>query len=92
MESERLFAEAQKVIPGGVTSARHPIKFVPGGYPIFMNKGRSCHVWDVDGNEYIDWIMSFGPMVLGHRHPRVDRAVRKNLNEGFCFLPHHAAL
>jgi glutamate-1-semialdehyde 2,1-aminomutase len=88
-ESERLFAEALKIIPGGVTSARHPKKFVPGAYPIFMNKGRGSHVWDVDGNEYIDWVMSFGPMVLGHRHPRVDAAVRKNLDEGFCFTMVH---
>ena len=87
--SEKLFEEAQKIIPGGVTSARHPIKFVPGAYPIFMNKGHGSHVWDVDGNEYIDWVMSFGPMVLGHCHPRVDRAVRKCLDDGFCFTMVH---
>jgi glutamate-1-semialdehyde aminotransferase len=46
-------------------------------------------VWDVDGNEYIDWVMSFGPMVLGHCHPRVDRAVRKCLDDGFCFTMVH---
>jgi glutamate-1-semialdehyde 2,1-aminomutase len=88
-ESERLFAEAQQLIPGGVTSARHPKKFVPGAYPIFMNRGRGSHVWDVDGNEYVDWVMSFGPMVLGHCHPRVDAAVRKHLDEGFCFTMVH---
>lgn len=87
--SQELFAEAQQIIPGGVTSARHPSKFVPGSYPIFMNRGRGCHVWDVDGNEYIDWIMSFGPVVLGHRHPRVERAVRRSLSDGFCFTMVH---
>jgi glutamate-1-semialdehyde 2,1-aminomutase len=87
--SDELFAEAQKVIPGGVTSARHPVKFVPGAYPIFMNRGRGCHAWDVDGNEYIDWVMSFGPVVLGHCHPRVDTAVRRSLDEGFCFTMVH---
>jgi glutamate-1-semialdehyde-2,1-aminomutase len=87
--SEELFAEAQKIIPGGVTSARHPSKFVPGAYPIFMNRGRGCHVWDVDGNEYIDWVMSFGPVVLGHCHPRVEKAVRRCLDDGFCFTMVH---
>jgi len=84
-ESERLFAEALEIIPGGVTSARHPSKFVRGHYPIFLNHGKGSHVWDVDGNEYIDWLCSFGPNVLGHVHPRVEKAVRENLEQGFCF-------
>lgn len=88
-KSEQLFEEAQKLIPGGVTSARHPSKFVLGEYPIFMNRGKGSHVWDVDGNEYIDWIVSFGPIVLGHCHPQVDEAVRKNLEQGFCFTMVH---
>jgi glutamate-1-semialdehyde 2,1-aminomutase len=87
--SQELFTEAQQIIPGGVTSARHPSKFIPGAYPIFMNRGKGSRVWDVDGNEYIDWIMSFGPVVLGHCHPRIDRAVRKSLGEGFCFTMVH---
>ncbi|OQX50975.1 MAG: hypothetical protein B5M53_11545 [Candidatus Cloacimonas sp. 4484_209] len=87
--SERLFEEASEIIPGGVTSARHPSKFVQGYYPIFMNRGSKCHVWDVDGNEYIDWILSFGPLVLGHANPRVDNVVKKNLDEGFCFTMVH---
>ncbi len=88
-KSEELFAEAKSLIPGGVTSARHPSKFVPGAYPIFMNRGKGSHVWDVDGNEYIDWVMSFGPMVLGHCHPRIDRVVRESLEQGFCFTMVH---
>jgi glutamate-1-semialdehyde 2,1-aminomutase len=88
-KSEQLFEEAQKIIPGGVTSARHPTKFVLGKYPIFMDRGKGSHVWDVDGNEYIDWIVSFGPMVLGHCNPQVDDAVRKNLENGFCFTMVH---
>ena len=87
--SEQLFAEAQVVIPGGVTSARHPTKFVPGAYPIFMNRGKGSRVWDVDGNRYIDWVCSFGPLVLGHRYPRVERAVRRSLAQGFCFTMVH---
>jgi len=87
--SEKLFKEACGLIPGGVTSARHPTKFVRGCYPIFMNRGQKCHVWDVDGNEYIDWVLSFGPIILGHAHPRVDDAVRKALEQGFCFTMVH---
>lgn len=89
VRSEELFVEAKKIIPGGVTSARHPTKFYPGNYPIFMNRGKRCHVWDVDGNEYIDWILSFGPIILGHAHPRVEKAVQRSLKEGFCFTMVH---
>jgi len=87
--SEQLFKEAKKIIPGGVTSARHPRKFIPANYPIFMNRGKGSHVWDVDGNEYIDWIISFGPMILGHANPQVDKAVRENMKQGFCFTMCH---
>ncbi len=83
--SEQLFEEAQKIIPGGVTSARHPRKFILGKYPIFMNRGKGSHAWDVDGNEYIDWIVSFGPVILGHANPEVDALVRDDLQKGFCF-------
>jgi glutamate-1-semialdehyde 2,1-aminomutase len=88
-KSEALFEEAQKVLPGGVTNARHPTKFYPGHYPIFMHRGKGCHVWDVDENEYIDWILSFGPIILGHVHPRVEEAVQKSLARGFCFTMVH---
>ncbi len=88
-ESEKLFQEAVGLIPGGVTSARHPVKFIPGHYPIFMNRGKRCHVWDVDGNEYVDWILSFGPIILGHHHEKVDAAVMESLKQGFCFTMVH---
>jgi len=88
-KSLTLFNEAEKVIPGGVTSARHPSKFIQGYYPIFMNKGYKAHVWDVDGNEFIDWILSFGPIVLGHANKQVDKAVKSNLDNGFCFTMVH---
>jgi len=88
-KSEALFEEARQILPGGVTNARHPAKFYPGHYPIFMNRGKGSHVWDVDGNEYIDWILSFGPIILGHVHPRVEQAVRNSLKQGFCFTMVH---
>ncbi len=91
VKSEQLFEEAKKIIPGGVTSARHPRKFIPGKYPIFMDRGRGSHVWDVDGNEYIDWIVSFGPLILGHANSQVDKVVRKNIEQGFCFTMCHPA-
>jgi glutamate-1-semialdehyde-2,1-aminomutase len=88
-KSEILFEEAKKILPGGVTNARHPTKFYQGHYPIFMHRGRGSHVWDVDDNEYIDWILSFGPIILGHVHPRVEQAVRRALSQGFCFTMVH---
>jgi glutamate-1-semialdehyde-2,1-aminomutase len=88
-KSEELYREACELLPGGVTTARHPAKFYPGHYPIFMNRGRGSHVWDVDGNEYVDWILSFGPVILGHVHPRVEKAVRRALDDGFCFTMVH---
>ena len=56
-ESERLYKEAYGLLPGGVTSSRAPTKFAIGKYPIFTIKGKGSHVWDVDGNEFIDWII-----------------------------------
>lgn len=89
IRSEQLFEEAKRLIPGGVQAARHPRKFVPGKYPIFMIKGKGSHVWDVDDNEYIDWILSFGPIILGHVDPVVENTVQKNLEQGFCFTMCH---
>ena len=86
-KSDSLFSEAKQIIPGGVTNARHPTKFYPGHYPIFMERGKACHVWDVDGNEFIDWLLSFG--ILGHVHPRVEKVVRQSLDNGFCFTMVH---
>jgi glutamate-1-semialdehyde-2,1-aminomutase len=88
-KSEQLFKEAIQILPGGVTNARHPTKFYEGFYPIFMNRGKGCHVWDVDGNKYIDWLLSFGAIVLGHSHSHVDSAVHKSLKQGFCFTMVH---
>ena len=88
-KSESLFEEAKKLSPGGVTSERQPAKFIPGKYPIFMSKGKGSHVWDVDGNEFIDWICSYGPLVLGHCNENVDNAVIENIKNGFCFTLFH---
>lgn len=87
--SERYYEEAKQISPGGVTSERQPSKFIPGKYPIFLQRGKGSHVWDVDGNEFVDWICSYGPLVLGHHNENVDNAVIENIKNGFCFTLFH---
>jgi len=68
---------ARRSMPGGVTAS---VKyFAP--YPIAMRKARGCRLWDVDGNEYIDYCLSFGPLILGHGHPRVMKAIHEALDD-----------
>ena len=82
--SEREFARAQKVIPGGVNSPARAFKAV-GGHPIVIAKADGPFLHDVDGNRYIDYIGSWGPMILGHRHPRVIEAVQRELAHGMSY-------
>lgn len=89
-ESERLYEEAKTLSPGGVTSERQPAKFIPGKYPIFLSHGKGSHTWDADGNEFIDWVCSYGPLVLGHSNENVDNAVIENIKQGFCFTLFHS--
>jgi glutamate-1-semialdehyde 2,1-aminomutase len=67
---------AAKVIPGGMYG-HQSVASLPASYPQFMARGEGAHVWDVDDNEYIDLMCSYGPVLLGHRHPRVDRAAAR---------------
>ncbi|MDA1128979.1 MAG: glutamate-1-semialdehyde 2,1-aminomutase [Chloroflexi bacterium] len=83
-KSEALFAEAQKYIPGGVNSPVRSFKSV-GGTPPFISRGQGARVWDVDGNEYIDYLGSWGPLVLGHAHPAVVEALTKTAEGGTSF-------
>ncbi len=78
-----LRARARKVIPGGLYGHQN-VASLPRGYPQFMSRGLGAHVWDVDGNEYIDLMCSYGPVLLGHRHPRVDAAAARQAAEGDC--------
>jgi glutamate-1-semialdehyde 2,1-aminomutase len=82
--SRRLFTRAKRVIPGGVNSPVRAFRAV-GGTPPFLVRGRGARVWDVDGNAYLDYVGSWGPLVLGHAHPRVERAVRAALARGASF-------
>ncbi len=82
--SSKLFAAAQKVIPGGVNSPVRAFKSV-GGRPIFIEKAQGAYLYDVDGNSYIDFIASWGPMILGHAHPEVIKALTERARKGTSF-------
>jgi len=84
--SRELFEEATGLIPGGVLGARKPTDFIEGEYPIFLETGKGCRLTDVDGNEFIDFLCGYGPIILGYREAEVDDAVYRQINEkGFCF-------
>ena len=82
--SEALFAQAQTVMPGGVNSPVRACRSV-GTYPRFLEKGKGSHVWDVDGNEYVDFICSWGPLILGHCQEDVEKAVAESIGKGLSF-------
>lgn len=82
--SSALFAEAQKVIPGGVNSPVRAFKAV-GGTPIFVEKAKGAYLYDADGNKLIDYINSWGPMILGHANPKVVNAVIEKAQKGTSF-------
>jgi len=84
-ESEALLARARRVVPGGVYGHQAPRMVVAGAYPYFFARGEGCRIWDVDGNEFIDLMCSYGPIVLGHRHPAVEAAARRQMADGDCF-------
>ena len=79
-----LFERAQKLIPGGVNSPVRAFKAV-GGTPRFVQRAQGAYFWDADGKRYIDYIGSWGPMILGHGHPAVVEAVQKAVLEGFSY-------
>ena len=83
-KSTQLFAQAQTVIPGGVNSPVRGFKGV-GGEPLFFKQGRGAYITDVDDKEYIDYVGSWGPLILGHCHPNVIAAVTDVLHEGMSF-------
>ncbi len=82
--SERLFAEAVDLLPGGVSSPVRAFRAV-GGSPLFIDRGEGAYLVDVDGNRYIDYVLSWGPLILGHAHPRVVAALEEALRRGTSF-------
>jgi glutamate-1-semialdehyde 2,1-aminomutase len=73
-KSAQLFAEAQTLLPGGVDSPVRAFRAV-GGQPLFIERGEGAYLYDVDGNRFVDYVLSWGPLILGHAHPRVVRAI-----------------
>ncbi len=82
--SQRLFQRAQLAIPGGVNSPVRAFKAV-GGTPLFLQRGKGPRVWDADGNSYIDYVGSWGPLIVGHAHPDVVKAVEAAARKGLSF-------
>src|SRR6266700_7501237 len=82
--SHALFEEAQQLLPGGVNSPVRAFRGV-GGNPIFIASAQGPYLYDVDGNRYLDYVQSWGPMILGHAHPKVVEAVVQASKRGFSF-------
>src|SRR6266498_2638530 len=83
-KNESLFARAQMTIPGGVNSPVRAFRAV-GGMPRFIVRGEGSRIWDADGREYLDYVGSWGPLVLGHADPDVLAAVREAAGRGLSF-------
>lgn len=84
IRSRKLFEEAQRYLPGGVDSPVRAFKAV-GGTPPFMVKGKGSRIYDADGNEYVDFVGSWGPLILGHAHPQVVTALKQAIERGTSF-------
>lgn len=85
-KSLELYDQACELVPGGVLGARKPGDFIKGEYPIFLESGKGCRLTDVDGNEFIDYLCGYGPIILGYREQEVDEAVYRQIRDkGFCF-------
>ena len=82
--SDKLWQEASRLLPGGVNSPVRAFRGV-GGTPFFTQRAKGSRLWDVDGNAYIDYVGSWGPMILGHAHPKVVRAVQEAARDGTSF-------
>jgi glutamate-1-semialdehyde 2,1-aminomutase len=84
-QSARLFDEARRRMPGGVSSPVRAMRSVGRDYPLFLARGAGGEVWDVDGNRYVDWVQSWGPLIAGHAHPDVVAAVTAAAEMGTSF-------
>jgi len=82
--SLELFDRAARVIPGGIYGHASPVIALPGAFPYYAERARGSHYWDVDGNEYIDYLCGYGPMILGHQHPEVEEAAARQQRDALC--------
>ncbi|MBI3008036.1 MAG: aminotransferase class III-fold pyridoxal phosphate-dependent enzyme, partial [Candidatus Omnitrophica bacterium] len=83
-KSRKLWRIAKEYIPGGVNSPVRAFKGV-GGDPVFIKRGKGSHIYDVDGNRYIDYVLSWGPLILGHAHPAILKAINDASSLGTSF-------
>ena len=83
-KSAALFEQAKQIIPGGVNSPVRAFRSV-GGVPRFIERGAGAYIWDADGNRYVDYVLSWGPLVLGHAHPRVVKALQDAVTRGTSY-------
>lgn len=89
-KSDELWERAIKVIPAGTqTLSKAPNQFVGGVAPKYLDHGKGCYVWDVDGNKYLDYVMALGPIILGYDYPAVNKAVIRQLRKGTTFTLMH---
>ncbi|MGB5974099.1 MAG: aminotransferase class III-fold pyridoxal phosphate-dependent enzyme, partial [Nodosilinea sp.] len=84
VKSQEIFTAAQNLMPGGVSSPVRAFKSV-GGQPIVFDRVKGAHIWDVDGNQYIDYVGTWGPAICGHAHPEVLSALSAALEKGTSF-------
>ena len=84
-KSMAMLKEAKELSPGGMLGIRRPYNFVEGEYPVFIEKGYGGHIVDVDGNDYIDMLCSYGPIILGYVEDEINKAAIEQMNKGFCF-------
>lgn len=83
--SEELWAKARNLVPGGMPAHLSPDLLVRGQSPCFIERAEGCRFWDVDGQEYIDYMCAYGPMILGYNHPKVEAAAAEQKKKGDCF-------
>ncbi|MDV2886528.1 glutamate-1-semialdehyde 2,1-aminomutase [Alkalihalophilus pseudofirmus] len=83
--SEALYKEAQEHIVGGVNSPSRAFKGVGGGSPVFMERAKGAYFWDVDGNQYIDYLAAYGPIITGHAHPHITEAITTAAQNGVLY-------
>ncbi|MDD3534983.1 MAG: aminotransferase class III-fold pyridoxal phosphate-dependent enzyme [Candidatus Cloacimonetes bacterium] len=85
-KSMAMYEDALTRVPGAVAGIRRPYNFVQGEYPIYFESGKGGRITDIDGNEYIDYLCAYGPIIIGYREEEIDKAVYEQIsNKGFCF-------
>jgi len=85
-KSLELWSRAEQVISGGSqTNSKRPSAYAMGAYPIFADRAKGCRIWDVDGNEYIDYVLGLGPISLGYCYEAVDQAIAEQLSKGIVY-------